>query len=64
MCMCRYSQLQREHQISPGDFPDIAKMQEQLANHDFTKFHLMDKKLLERVDRSDDDNDYDLMMIR
>jgi len=46
-----YSQLQREHQISPGDFPDIAKMQEQLANHDFTKFHLMDKKLLERVDR-------------
>ena len=49
--MCRYSQLQREHQISPGDFPDIAKMQEQLANHDFTKFHIMDKKLLERVDR-------------
>ena len=46
-----YSQLQREHQISPGDFPDIKKMQEQLANQDFTKFHHMDKKLLDRVDK-------------
>ena len=46
-----YTQLQREHQISPGDFPDIKKMQEQLANQDFTKFHHMDKKLLERVDK-------------
>jgi len=46
-----YAQLQREHQISPGDFPDIKKMQEQLANQDFTKFHPLDKKLLERVDK-------------
>jgi len=46
-----YSQLQREHQISPGDFPDIKKMQEQLVNHDFTKFHILDRKLLERVDK-------------
>ena len=46
-----YTQLQREHQISPGDFPDIKKMQEQLANQDFTKFHHLDKKLLERVDK-------------
>jgi len=46
-----YAQLQREHQISPGDFPEIKKMQEQLANHDFTKFHTLDIKLLDRVDR-------------
>jgi len=46
-----YAQLQREHQISPGDFPDIKKMQEQLVNHDFTKFHALDGKLLERVDK-------------
>ena len=46
-----YTQLQREHQISPGDFPDIKKMQEQLANQDFTKFHQLDRKLLERVDK-------------
>ena len=45
-----YAQLQREHQISPGDFPELAKMQEQLVNHDFTKFHALDRKLLERVD--------------
>jgi len=46
-----YSSLQREHQISPGDFPEIKKMQEQLVHHDFTKFHSLDKKLLERVDK-------------
>ena len=51
MGISRYAQLQREHQISPGDFPDIKKMQEQLANQDFTKFHPLDKKLLERVDK-------------
>ena len=44
-----YSQLQREHQISPGDFPDLKKMQEGLANHDFTKFRPLDKRLLDRV---------------
>jgi hypothetical protein len=31
----------QEHQISPGDFPDIKKMQEHLVNHDFTKFHAL-----------------------
>ena len=51
MLTSRYAQLQREHQISPGDFPDIKKMQEQLQNQDFTKFHPLDKKLLERVDK-------------
>lgn len=46
-----YAQIQREHQISPGDFPDIKKMQEVLANQDFTKFRPLDKRLLEKVDR-------------
>lgn len=46
-----YDQLQREHQISPGDFPDLKKMQESLANHDFTKFHPLKPKLLEVVDK-------------
>ncbi|KRT79319.1 HLH domain-containing protein [Oryctes borbonicus] len=51
-----YDKLQREHQISPGDFPDIKKMQEVLVNLDFTKFHPIKPKLLEIVDRmlSDD----------
>ncbi|KAJ1531808.1 hypothetical protein ONE63_000462 [Megalurothrips usitatus] len=46
-----YEQIQREYQISPGDFPDIKKMQEQLAHHDFTKFHPIKPKLLETVDK-------------
>ncbi|CAG9557917.1 unnamed protein product [Danaus chrysippus] len=45
-----YDRIQKEMQISPGDFPDIKKMQETLANHDFTKFHPLKPKLLEVVD--------------
>ena len=46
-----YTQLQREHQISPGDFPNIDRMRTQLQDHDFTKFHAIKPKLLENVDR-------------
>ncbi|XP_063233844.1 EH domain-containing protein 1 [Bacillus rossius redtenbacheri] len=46
-----YDQIQREHQISPGDFPDIKKMQELLVHHDFTKFHPLKPRLLEVVDK-------------
>uniref|UniRef100_U5EMK8 Putative endocytosis/signaling protein ehd1 n=1 Tax=Corethrella appendiculata TaxID=1370023 RepID=U5EMK8_9DIPT len=46
-----YDRLQKEHQISPGDFPDIKKMQEVLANQDFSKFHSLRPALLETVDR-------------
>ena len=42
-------QLQREHQISPGDFPDIKRMKEQLMHQDFTKFRQLDMKLLQKV---------------
>ena len=44
-----YGQIQREHQISPGDFPDLKKMQEVLAHQDFSKFRTLDKRLLDRV---------------
>ncbi|XP_069118598.1 EH domain-containing protein 3-like [Argopecten irradians] len=46
-----YATLQREHQISPGDFPSLQRMQEQLQHHDFTKFHVLKPKLLEVVDQ-------------
>ncbi|XP_058792333.1 EH domain-containing protein 3 [Phymastichus coffea] len=46
-----YDQIQREKQISPGDFPDLKKMQEKLAHHDFTKFNLIKPRLLEVVDK-------------
>jgi len=48
---CLYAQLQREHQISPGDFPDIKRMKEQLMHQDFTKFRQLDMKLLQKVDK-------------
>jgi hypothetical protein len=31
--------LQKEHNISPGDFPDVNKMRNNLENMDFTKFN-------------------------
>ncbi|XP_076382177.1 EH domain-containing protein 3-like [Megalopta genalis] len=46
-----YDQIQREQKISPGDFPDLKKMQECLARHDFTKFSSLKPKLLEVVDK-------------
>lgn len=46
-----FTAIQREHQISPGDFPNTKRMQEQLAFHDFTKFHQLKPKLLEAVDQ-------------
>lgn len=46
-----YTKIQREHQISPGDFPDIKKMQEVLQHQDFSKFHSLKLPLLEVVDQ-------------
>lgn len=46
-----YDRLQKEHQISPGDFPDIKKMQDVLQNQDFAKFHSLKPHLIEAVDR-------------
>lgn len=46
-----YASLQIEHQISPGDFPDLKRMQEQLLHHDFTKFSALKPRLLETVDK-------------
>lgn len=45
-----FDQLHREHQISPGDFPDLKRMQEVLQHQDFTKFHPLKQKLIDNVD--------------
>uniref|UniRef100_A0A4W3HF17 EH-domain containing 3 n=2 Tax=Callorhinchus milii TaxID=7868 RepID=A0A4W3HF17_CALMI len=45
-----YVRIEREHQISPGDFPNIKKMQDQLQAQDFAKFQPLKGKLLESVD--------------
>ncbi|XP_062863021.1 EH domain-containing protein 4 [Trichomycterus rosablanca] len=46
-----YQMLQREHHISPGDFPNVTKMQEQLMHYDFSKFPSLKIKLIESVDK-------------
>lgn len=46
-----YDQIQKEQKISPGDFPDLKKMRECLAHHDFDRFSLLKPKLLEVVDK-------------
>uniref|UniRef100_A0A9J2PYX5 Dynamin-type G domain-containing protein n=1 Tax=Ascaris lumbricoides TaxID=6252 RepID=A0A9J2PYX5_ASCLU len=45
-----FEQLQREHNISPGDFPDVNKMRDHLQNQDFTRFNPIKPRLLEVVD--------------
>ncbi|KPP78429.1 hypothetical protein Z043_102069, partial [Scleropages formosus] len=45
-----YLKIEKEHQISPGDFPKLNKMQELLAGQDFTKFPAIKPKLLEAVE--------------
>lgn len=46
-----YTQLQKEHQIPLGDFPDIALMQEKLLQQDFSKFNILKPKLIDTVDQ-------------
>lgn len=45
-----FETLQKEHGISPGDFPDVEKMRENLKNVDFTRFNAIKPRLLEVVD--------------
>ncbi len=45
-----YEQIQRQHLISLGDFPNLKHLQEQLEKEDFNKFHSMKPKLIEAVD--------------
>ncbi|XP_032402744.1 EH domain-containing protein 4 [Xiphophorus hellerii] len=46
-----YVTLQREHHISPGDFPNVTKMQDMLQHYDFSKFPSLKIKLIESVDK-------------
>uniref|UniRef100_A0A2K5C7S6 EH domain containing 3 n=1 Tax=Aotus nancymaae TaxID=37293 RepID=A0A2K5C7S6_AOTNA len=45
-----YGRIEREHQIPPGDFPNLKRMQDQLQAQDFSKFQPLKSKLLEVVD--------------
>nr|XP_046149537.1 EH domain-containing protein 2-like isoform X3 [Oncorhynchus gorbuscha] len=45
-----FSKIQLQHHISAGDFPDCAKMQEQLLTHDFSKFKPLKPSLMAALD--------------
>lgn len=45
-----YREVEKEHGISPGDFPPLGKMRELLKDHDFTKFHQLRPRLIQKVD--------------
>ncbi|TNN01123.1 hypothetical protein fugu_010505 [Takifugu bimaculatus] len=45
-----FSKIQLQHNISAGDFPNCAKMQEQLMVHDFTKFKTLKPNLMTALD--------------
>ncbi|KAG9263233.1 EH domain-containing protein 1-like [Astyanax mexicanus] len=45
-----YAMVEKEYQISPGDFPKLSKMQEILAIQDFSKFQTIKPKLMEAVE--------------
>ncbi|KAK2848188.1 hypothetical protein Q7C36_009870 [Tachysurus vachellii] len=45
-----FSKIQLQHHISPGDFPDCAKMQELLGVHDFTKFKSLKPNMMALLD--------------
>jgi hypothetical protein len=46
-----YNEIERDHHIPIGDFPDIREMQEKLLQFDFTKFNPLRKPLVDTVDR-------------
>ncbi|XP_041469041.1 EH domain-containing protein 1-like [Lytechinus variegatus] len=45
-----YKEVERTYQISPGDFPSLSRMREVLKDMDFTKFHTLKPRMIEKVD--------------
>ena len=47
-----YTELSKAHGISPGDFPDVRKMQEMLKDTDFSKFQSLRESYLKKVNNN------------
>jgi EH domain-containing protein 1 len=43
-------QVQREHHLPPGDFPDVNRFREILSAFDFSNFPKLTKQLVKQVD--------------
>jgi len=46
-----FGQIEREHKVSHGDFPDIKNMQEVLEHLDFTKLKALNTGMITKVDK-------------
>ncbi|XP_072031725.1 EH domain-containing protein 1-like isoform X1 [Amphiura filiformis] len=45
-----YREIERTYHISPGDFPPMGRMKEVLKDQDFSKFHALKPKMIEKVE--------------
>jgi len=59
-----FTLIQRKYQISPGDFPNLQRMQEQLRGFDFNKLPCLKPKLLAAVDKMLAEDIARLMQVR
>jgi len=47
----QFFQVHKKYQLPPGDFPDVTRFKERLANYDFSKFAKLNPKLIENMDQ-------------
>lgn len=45
-----FKQVQREHHLPPGDFPDVNRFREILSAYDFTTFPKLTKQMVQQID--------------
>ena len=58
-----YTELSKAHGISPGDFPDVRKMQEMLKDTDFSKFQSLRESYLKKVREASKRQNFDLITV-
>src|SRR3569833_961622 len=49
-CAVRTLQVQREHHLPPGDFPDVARFREILSAFDFMSFPKVTDRMIKQID--------------
>ncbi|KAK3264664.1 hypothetical protein CYMTET_26609, partial [Cymbomonas tetramitiformis] len=47
----QFHQVQTEHHLPPGDFPNSTKFKDVLAAFDLTKFPKLEKKMIQTIDK-------------
>jgi EH domain-containing protein 1 len=53
LILCNFSprlQVQREHHLPPGDFPDVNRFRDILSAFDFSTFPKLSKSMVKQID--------------